>query len=102
MRTLRWRAIFGWGLLLGGFLWALMDVQLFPSAKFAIVNQSRLASGRVLTKVQTLNALRDLAEALPSAHREVLVPVSLMLVGGILLGARSEREKGPTIERTQP
>jgi len=99
---LHWRAILGWGLLFRGFLWVVMSVVLFPGVKFTVVQHSRLPSGSVLTPGQTFEAMRGLSERLAATHREVLVPASLMLLGGVLLGIRRGQKAAPPTETTQP
>jgi hypothetical protein len=99
MRALR---TLGWGLLLGGFWWAVMQVLLFPGDKFALMLFGSLPPESAWTKEQTFNALLELGKRLAAVQREMLVPVSLMLVGGIVLGLRRRPEKGPAVEKTQP
>jgi len=99
MRTLR---CLGWGLLLGGFLWVIMSVTYFPDQKYAINESKRLPANAPLTEERAYEALRSLGQRLARVHREVLIPVSAMLLGGILLGAWRGQDKAPPIERTQP
>lgn len=81
-----------WFLLLLGFLWIVWDcVGGFTHLQHTlwIAESKQLPAGKSLGREQAALAMRSLALALNDYHRILLVPATMMLLGGVLLSVES-------------
>jgi hypothetical protein len=88
--------IAGYNLLVFGFLW--LTVWCAPSVgplthSIAVENIQKYAEGRPYSSEQVRDAIRSVLTEYQENARGVVLPATLMLVGGYLLGRAGARDK---------